>query len=230
MGVSLPLSRIIWKPSWRIVPSHFPTIPLFERVAGPADLEAVFELEALTNPSIAQSVGNLSLVASRDRVSGIGSSVIMAPFTHLNPNGSRFSDGTYGVYYAAEEMATAIAETCYHRARFMRATRQPRMEFDMRVYQADLDSELHDLRKQLLRHPLVYDPDNYAAGRSLAASLRSAGSSGIAYDSVRMEGGECAALFRPSVLSNARQERHLCYVWDGVQIASIYEKREVHQD
>ena len=31
----------------------------------------------------------------------------MAAFTHLNPEGSRFSDGSYGVYYAAHTLATA---------------------------------------------------------------------------------------------------------------------------
>ena len=34
-----------WKPCWRIVPSRFPPVQLFERVADPDDLEAVFELE-----------------------------------------------------------------------------------------------------------------------------------------------------------------------------------------
>ena len=28
-----------------------------------------------------------------------------------------------------------------------------------------------------------------------------------------------------ALLSNTRQERHLCYVWDGLQIATVYEKR-----
>ncbi len=37
--------------------------------------------------------------------------MVMAPFTHLNPKGSRFSDGSYGVYYAAKRLSTAIAET-----------------------------------------------------------------------------------------------------------------------
>ncbi len=34
------------------------------------------------------------------------------------------------------------------------------------------------------------------------------------------------AVFRPRLLSNCRQERHLCYVWDGRKIAIIYEKRD----
>ena len=57
-------------------------------------------------------------------------------------------------------------------------------------------------------------------------NLRKVGSNGIIYDSVRQIDGECAAVFRPSLLSNVRQERHLCYVWDGQKIATVYEKRE----
>ena len=60
-----------------------------------------------------------------------------------------------------------------------------------------------------------------------ARDLRDAGSDGIVYQSVRRDGGECAAVFRPRLLSNCRQERHLCYVWDGARIATVYEKREL---
>jgi hypothetical protein len=108
----------------------------------------------------------------------------MAAFTHLNPAGNRFSDGTYGVFYAARDLDTAIAETTYHRERFMRATGESRMELDMRVYLVDLVAALHDLRGRKAEYPLVYHSDNYAAGQHLAATLRKEGSNGIAYDSV----------------------------------------------
>ena len=222
-----PISRIAWKPSRRIVPSRFPPIQLFERVTEPRDLEAIFALDALTNPRLRNEVGNIRLVPPEDRVSGPGTSVIMAAFTHLNPNGSRFSDGTYGVFYAAIDLETAIAETRHHRERFMRATRQRRMELDMRVYLVDLQGELHDLRGRRTAQPLVYRTDDYSAGQHLGRTLRETGSNGIAYDSIRRIGGECAAVFRPPLLSNVRQERHLCYVWDGRQIADVYEKREL---
>lgn len=191
----------------------------------PDDLEAVFELEALTNPRLRDEVGDIRLVPPEDRISGPGSSIIMAAFTHLNPEGSRFSDGTYGVLYAANDLDTAIAETQHHRERFMRATRQARMELDMRVYAIDLAGELHDLRGQKTTQPLVYHNDDYTAGQYLARTLRKEESNGIVYDSVRCENGQCVAVFRPRLLSNGRQERHLCYVWDGNRIASVYEKR-----
>lgn len=225
MGVTVPVNKVEWKPCWRIIPSRFPPISLFERVADPDDLESVFAVESLTNPRLRDEVGDIRLVPPEDRVSGPGSSIIMAAFTHRNPEGSRFSDGTFGVFYAANDLDTAIAETRYHRERFMRATAQGRMELDMRVYMVNLEAVLHDLRGRRTGFPLVYHNDNYAAGQHLAATLRKDRSDGIAWDSVRRQGGECAAMFRPRLLSNCRQERHLCYVWDGRQIVDVYEKR-----
>ena len=219
-----PVARVDWKPCRRIVPRRFPPIQLFERVTDPADLEAIFELESLTNPRLRDEVGDIRLVPEGDRITGPGTSVIMAAFTHLNPQGSRFSDGTYGVFYAASDLPTAIAETKHRCELFMRATGQPRMELDMRVYLVDLIGNLHDLRGLKRTHPLVYREDSYAVSQNLAGRLRAGGSNGIVYDSVRHADGECAAVFLPRLLSNCRQERHLCYVWDATRIATVYEK------
>lgn len=222
--MNLPVRRVRWRPCWRIIPSRFPPINLFERVTDPADLEAVIAVESLTNDRIRDAVGDLRLIPEADRISGPGTSVIMAAFTHLNPEGSRFSDGSYGVFYAAHELDTAVAETKHHREQFMRATRQQRAELDMRVYVLELDGELHDLRGIEASLPTVFDSESYAASQRLAKTLRQQKSNGTAYDSVRAAGGECAAIFRPPVLSNCRQERHLCYVWDGSNVATVYEK------
>jgi hypothetical protein len=123
--VDLPLASLEWRPCYRIVPSRFPPVSLFERVADPADLEAVFQVEALTNDRLREQAGELALVAPEDRVAGPGTTPIMAAFTHLNPEGSRFTDGSYGVFYAALALETAIAETTRHRARFLEATDEP---------------------------------------------------------------------------------------------------------
>ncbi len=222
--MNIPVNLVTWLPCWRIIPSRFPPIDLFERVADPADLEAIYELESLTNDRVREEVGELQLVPSQDRISGRGTSYIMAAFTHLNPAGSRFSDGTYGVFYTAYTLDAAIAETRYHREQFLRATSEPPMELDMRVLLADLHQQLHDLRGRQQALPDVYALDDYSAAQALGKRLRPQNSWGIAYDSVRHPSGECTAVVRPSALSNCRQERHLCYVWDGTRISRMYRK------
>jgi hypothetical protein len=225
--MTIGTSCVKWLPCWRIIPSRFPPIQFFERVVDPTDLDAVMEIESMTNPRLRDEVGDIQLVPPEERISGPGTSIIMAAFTHLNPKGSRFSDGQFGVFYASDTLDTAIRETVYHRELFMRATSQPRMELDQRVYMVDLDAGLHDIRGQRDSLPLVYHPSDYSTSQHLARTLRKDGSSGIAYDSVRYEKGECVGIFRPKVLSNCRQERHLCYVWDGQKIGNIYEKRSL---
>lgn len=223
--MAITVSHVAWRPCFRIVASRFPPIALFEAVADPEDLEAVYLIEALTNDRLRDEVGDLTLVPPEDRISGPGASAIMAAFTHLNPLGSRFSDGSYGVFYAGATIETAVAETRHHRARFMAATAEPAQELDMRVYAVDLDAELHDIRPLRASRRDLYDPRGYSAAQALAAELREAGSDGIVYQSVRLAGGECAAVFRPRLLANCRQERHLCYVWNGAEIETVYEKR-----
>ena len=223
--MTIETALVNWSPCWRIIPSRYPPIGLFERVVDPADLEAIIAIESITNPGLRDELGDIQLVPSDERISGPGTSIIMAAFTHLNPGGSRFSDGQFGVFYAGNTLKTAISETVYHRGLFMQATRQPRMELDQRVYTVDLEADLHDIRGQRDRLPLLYHPIDYSASQHLARTLRKDGSNGIAYDSVRHETGECVGIFRPKALSNCRPERHLCYIWDGQKIEIIYEKR-----
>lgn len=214
-----------WIPAFRLLASRFPPVELFERVADPADWEALFALESLTNPRLREQTGQISLVPAQDRVSGPGASIIMAPFTHLNPQGSRFADAQAGALYVADTLETAIAETRHHRELFLRATAQPPIEVEMRCYLLDVAGRFHDLRGAGTQWGEIMSPTSYVASQALARELRAAGSNGISYDSVRRTGGQCLAVFRPRLASHVRQSRHLRYVWNGERIASVYELR-----
>ncbi|HEX6639085.1 MAG TPA: RES family NAD+ phosphorylase [Steroidobacteraceae bacterium] len=225
---ALSARAVRFAPCYRIVASRMPTIHLFERVADPADWDALYELESLTNPRIRNEIGELRLVPVADRVGGPNASIVMAPFTHLSPQGTRFTDGHFGAYYAAESIDTAIAETRFHRENFLRATSQPPIELEMRCYLADVACELHDLRGRRIELPDIYDPASYAASQKLGRQLRDAGSNGIAFDSVRRPGGQCLAMFRPRLVQNVRQNVHLRYAWDGNVISEVYEIRALN--
>ncbi|HXT14436.1 MAG TPA: RES family NAD+ phosphorylase [Gemmatimonadaceae bacterium] len=219
----IPVRRVHWRNAVRIIPSIFPPISLFERVARPADLDAVLAIESAFNPRLRDAAGDLSLVPRDERVVGPGAGYIMAAFTHLSPEGSRFSSGTYGVFYAAQRESTAIAETRYHRERFMRATKQARCELDMRVLTMTVKASLHDLRGMKRVLPEVYRLDDYTSSQLVGGALRAGGSNGIVYDSVRQDSGRCVAVFRPRVLSHCKEQKHLRYIWDGAKISDVLE-------
>lgn len=215
-----PPQRLVrWAEAWRIVPSRFPPRGVFDRVAAPEDLEALFAIEALTNARLRQELGQLDLVPRERRISGPGTQPVMAAFTHLNPDGSRFSDGTYGVFYAAHSLDTAVAETMHHRAKFMAATREPAMKLEMRCYRTAIDGRLHDLRKGWAA---MLQPDDYGPPQALARELRAAGSDGVVYPSVRHAGGECVGVFHPDRVKPCVQAQHLIYSWDGQRIQAEY--------
>ena len=224
----IPLCDIDWRPSYRLIPSRYPTVGLYDRVADPTDLDVVFAVEALTNPRIRDELGQLQLVPLAERVSGVGSTMLMAAFTHLNLEGSRFSDGSYGVYYAAQALETAVAEVSHHRALFLARTAEPAIDVDLRVIAANVDAELHDLRALGKRANALLDPNDYGAPQVLGKQLREAGSWGVIFPSVRHEGGFCVGLFRPKALRNARSGAHIALHWDGTRITHWYEKRGPH--
>lgn len=215
-----------WQQACRIVPTRYPAVTLFDRVADAADFEALYALEAMTNERAREELGQVERVPPGDRVFGPGSGPIMAAFTHVNVLGSRFSGGDYGVFYAARERATAVAETRHHHGRFLAATRQGPMHLPMRLYHVAIDARLHDLRHAGSVPPAVYDPEDYAASQALGRRLHAAGSAGVAYRSVRHERGQCVGLFRPRGASRCLHAAYLLYAWDSERFSDVYEKTE----
>jgi hypothetical protein len=206
--------RLDWAEAFRIIHSRYPFEGIFDRVADPADLAAVAAIEARTNPRVRDELGDLALVPAADRVSGPGTTPIMAAFTHAQP--SRFGDGSAGVYYAARRRDTAIAETTYHVARMYAATNEASADIDMRVYVSRIHGRFDDLRAVPASDPRL-DPDAYAVSQGYARQLRAANVvDGIAYPSVRdPKRRPCVACFRPRSITKCRTHSYLTYRWEG---------------
>lgn len=216
-----------WSPAYRVIPTRFPAVNLFDRVASPEDFDALYALEAMTNDRLRTEVGELDLVPREERRFGPGYGPIMAALTHLNPLGSRFSDGTYGVFYCARSRVTAIAETRYHTARFLEATAEPPMRQQMRLYTVVAQGEVVDLRGDPKLDLAVLSPDDYLAGQSLGRAVREAGAPGIAYPSVRDTEGECLAAFRTTLLRDCHHAAYLEYNWNGSSVDMVFELNQV---
>jgi hypothetical protein len=224
-GREIATAAVDWPQAWRIIASRYPPIHLFERVsANPAVWDALIALESATNPRLRDEIGEISLVPPERRISGPNASWVMASFTHINPRGSRFSDGTWGVYYAANRIETAIAETVYHFGQFAGDARDPPRREDMRVQVAAIANMFHDVETlPRAKRAAVLDPDSYDAGRALSLTLREAGSNGLSYPSVRDADGRCIAAFWPDVVGIPIQERHLQYEWDGEKVGRYFD-------
>lgn len=216
--------RPAWVSSHRLIPTRFPTVGLFDEIADPEDLDIVFAIEALTNERIRQELGRISLVPPKERVTGSGATLIMAPFVHLSPSGSRFTDGSFGVYYCANTIETAIAEVSHHRAIFMASTAEPPLDLDHTWIRADIIAPLHDVRKVPRSLTNIYSLTSYAASQAFGTTMRSGGSNGLWYRGVMRTEGECAAIFRPNNLARARNAGFVTLVWDGTRIAQSYRK------
>jgi hypothetical protein len=153
----------------------------------------------------------------------------MAPFVHLSPAGTRFgppalSASPFGVYYAARDEATAIAEVKHHRVRFLSATAAPAQDLDYAVLNAPVKgAHFYDLREREQEFKRVYSPTSYAESQKFGAKLREQGADGIVYDSVRREGGECVAVFRPRCVGPAHSVKQLILRWDGSAITAVLE-------
>jgi hypothetical protein len=211
------------------VATVFPPIDLFEDVADAKDLDALLALRARTDPLVSDRIGPALQIPPEERVYGPGAGYVMAPFAYPSPDGTRFgppalSAPSFGVYYAARDEATAIAEVKHHRIAFLEATRAAAQDLDFQVLNAPVrGAHFYDLRDRQREFKAVYSPTDYSSSQKLGAALREKGADGIAYDSVRREGGECVAVFRPRCIGPCKTVKQFIFRWDGEAISAVLE-------
>ena len=213
MELNAPEALVRWKSAPRLVPSRYPVAGLLDRVAVPGDLDAVFELEGWTNDRISAEVGLLHTIPREEWVTGRPmASVVMAAYCHPREEGSRFSSGDRGAWYAARAIETAIDESVYHRTAELREIGAFETRVQMRVYLADFGARFHDIRRV---QSALYDPVSYAVSQEFGRQVLESGGNGIVYRSVRDPAGECLACFRPALVRNVRAGGHYEFKWSG---------------
>ncbi|TAH41043.1 MAG: RES domain-containing protein [Betaproteobacteria bacterium] len=146
-------------------------------------------------------------------------SAIIWPFRHWQA--SRFSDGSYGVWYGSESVETTVFESAYHWYRgllcdagFERET----VIAERKVYLVACGAALLDFRKATAEHRDLLHPSDYAFPQSVGARIHREGHPGLLIQSVRRRAGENIAIFNPGVLSNPRHHCQLTYRLEAGQI------------
>ena len=178
------------------------------------------ELDGATNDRLLGEEGLLPGISVHELVYGVRyASIVNAAFTHKNPAGNRFNDGTRGAWYAGVERATAVAEVAYHRVLQLSNVdwkEEERATYD--DYLADFTTEFHDLRggdrENVPRHFQKFlKPDPvpacYVESQQLARTLLASRSNGLIYPSVRNPGGTCVACFRPPLVYHVRRDARI---------------------
>lgn len=215
-----------WRQHVRLVASQFPPISVFEDYVDADLLHAAFLIEGRTNPRLRSEVGELSLVAKEDYVLGQGASPVMAAFTHIGKP-SRFTDGTFGVYYAGKTLDTAIAEVKFHRERFLSFTKEPPLQLILRSYVGKIKKPLLDIRAKPYKQFSNPDIKTYPRCQKFSMRLRATNVWGLLYPSVRHKGCECVAFYRPPAVGIPTQGQHVAMHWDGSAMSSVYVIKEL---
>lgn len=203
--------------AYRLVNSKFPPIALFDDVADPDEFAALYEIQALTNPRLLNEAGNLELISTDEIPFDIpGCSYAVAPFTHVNPDGSRFSDGSFGVLYLADTLETAIAEVRHHQETYWQNV--PDLNYERFVFRGLVcdfaETAIVDATVIPQDDP-IYSPDDYTVSRQFGQAIKNVPLPGVRYHSVRMPGATCWGLMTPRPVTSIIQTAHYEMVWSG---------------
>ncbi len=206
---------------YRLINSKYPPTSIFDDVADQDEFEAVFEVQKLTNPRLLNDVGLLNLVPPEKRPFGItGCNYALGSFVHVNPAGSRFSKGAFGVFYAANKIETAIAETRYHQQKYFKKV--VGLKFDrivMRSLRAVFSADLINIIEPLQTDKGWYKADDYSTSQELGDAVKKDELAGLWYGSVQDQYQPCFALFSPEFITEVIQLGHYEYIWDGQKIS-----------
>lgn len=91
MELKPPLAHVTRRATFRLIPSRYPSVGIFDAVASAEDLEAVFELEAWTNDRISNELGVLHTIPGDEWLTGRPlATVVMAAFLPSSPRRRAF--------------------------------------------------------------------------------------------------------------------------------------------
>jgi hypothetical protein len=135
---------------------------------------------------------------------------------------SRFSNGSFGVWYGADSLETTIYETVYHWRNRLLADAGftgTGIRIERRVHLVRCDAALVDMRSLVTRHPMLVDPTDYSFAQQVGGRLHREGHPGLVTMSARYA-GNVYAILNPAVLSNPRPNCYLTYTTteNGVEI------------
>jgi hypothetical protein len=202
--------RIDWSSSFRLIPSRFPPVQLYEPIAPEGDWDALKRIETMTNPRLR---GALGLLLPEDE-GKIDQNWLIAPFAYPDPEPSSYGDGSFGYSVVAESLHSALLIAIQRREAFLRSTTEGPTRLVMRVIKVPLKAQLADLS-----HIDAADP----ALRIQINEQRTAKSHGVLVKGPRGKDDRLAIVLRPTAfIPPAVQAQHYCFLWNGERIHQLF--------
>ncbi len=173
----------------------------------PAAWQAAIDLEMAAKPHTYVSA---QPIIDRPFEEATYNEAIDYPFKHWAR--TRYSDGTYGVWYGTESLATSVFETVYHwRRGLLQDAGWQDIEgiaVERKVYHVRCDAALLDFRPKVEALPALIDPNTYHLTHQVGARIHHDGHPGLLSRSARCD-GDIFAIFNRQVLSTPRT---LCFL------------------
>lgn len=147
------------------------------------------------------------------------------PFQHWQS--SRYSDGSFGVWYGADSVVASVYETACHWYQGLLLDAEgysgEAVAIERRVYNVACAALIFDLRPRVGEFPALLHKTDYAFTQQVGARLRREGHPGLVTPSARFPEGLNYVVFNHAVLSNPRVNCMLTYRLKGEHI--LVEKR-----
>lgn len=201
-AITLPLIDIDLHDTHRLIPSVWDEPVLSDATGGETDLlDKANRLDSATNPRmrLARHFAPNFLLPDNDL---LHAHIVNGAFIHGSAH-SRFSSLAVGAWYSSDDLTTARLEVAWHKVREFEYKDPQRIAayFPQVIGYTDWLASPRTTVHVIERRESPYlDPVDYRAAQALADDLRSAGSLGIRYPSVRDRRGQNLALFQPTVV------------------------------
>lgn len=204
----LHLSEVHGKIFRNIVSAH-PSQDLFDDLSDdPNDWALAQHLENQVKPPPYQSH---TPIIHRPFEDAHWCNAIAWPFTHWQS--SRFSDGSFGVWYGCDLPETSVYETAYHWLQFLSDAgfENHQVIAERKIYEVQCNAALIDLRPLVATHPMLIHEFDYSYAQSIGARLHQEGHPGIVTHSVRKKLATNYVVFNSQILSNPQLHCQVTY-------------------
>ncbi|WP_343684982.1 RES family NAD+ phosphorylase [Asticcacaulis sp.] len=200
---------------YRLIPSRFPPVSLYQRIAPPSAWDQIVGVENLTNPRLKSREKLGVSMQCTDPASPRLQNWNHAPFTYPNPDGTTFFRSVTQCLELADCLQTALAYAIESRGRFLSHTLQEPLGLDMRVLVRRVTGKFVDGRELPTDLSKI---DRWAIGDAVL----DAGADGILFKTSCRPFGSFAGILNPDALGKANQADHFRFVWNGKAISEIY--------